>query len=130
MQVPDKLSGSNVSNDTSLSIIRILPATDETLAGDIMFDWNLDRKKFSIGDWMLVKYRSTNYPGEILQIVNEFQVNVMNKSGKFCGRLGDCLKKKKRFFTIVTILSNVSNPHQLLHHVVSLSSIRFDLMIT
>ena len=69
MQVPDKLSGSNISNDTSFSIIRILPATDETLVGDIMFDWNLDRKKFSIGDWMLVKYRSTNYPGEILQIV-------------------------------------------------------------
>ena len=84
MQIPDKLSVSNVSNGEAFSIIRILPATDETLVGDIMFDWNLDRKKFSIGDWVLVKYGSTNYPGEILQIVNnEFQVNVMNKSGKF-----------------------------------------------
>ena len=30
-----------------------------------------------------MKYDSTNYPGEILQIVNnEFQVNVTNKSGE------------------------------------------------
>ena len=44
-----------------------------------MFDQNLDRKKISIGDWVLVKYDSTNYPGEVLQIVNnEFLVNVMN----------------------------------------------------
>ena len=58
-----------------------------TLVGDVMFDQNLDRKKFSIGDWVLVKYDNTNYPGEILQIVNnEFQVYVMNKSGKFWRR--------------------------------------------
>ena len=49
-----------------------------------MFDQNLDRKKFSIGDRVLVKYDSTNYPGKILQIVNnEFHINAMNKSGKF-----------------------------------------------
>ena len=30
-------------------------ATDETLVGDVMFDQNLDRKKFSIRDWVLVK---------------------------------------------------------------------------
>ena len=49
-----------------------------------MFDQNLDRKTFSIGDWVLMKYGSTNYPSKILQIVNnEFQVNVMNKNGKF-----------------------------------------------
>ena len=67
-QGPNKLSVSNVSNGEAFSIIRILPATDETL----------------VGDWVLVKYDSTNYPGGILQIVNnEFQVNVMNKSGKF-----------------------------------------------
>ena len=64
-------------------MIKILPATDETLAVDVMFDQNLDRKKCSVGDWVLVKYDSTNYLGEILQIVNnEFQVNVTNKSGK------------------------------------------------
>ena len=83
-QSQHKLSVTNVSNGEAFSIIRTLPATDETVVGDIMFDKNLDRKKFSIGDWVLVKYDSTNYPGEILQIINnEFQVNVMNKRGKF-----------------------------------------------
>ena len=43
-----------------LSIIRILSVTDETLVGDVMFDQNLYRKKFSIGGWVLVKYDSTN----------------------------------------------------------------------
>ena len=46
------------------------------------------------------------------------------------GSFGDSLKKKTRFFTLVPILSNVSNPHKLLDHVVSLSFIRIDLMIT
>ena len=83
-QGPDKLSVSNVSNGEAFSIIRILPATDETLVGDVMFDQNRHRKKFSIGDWVLMKYDSTDYLGEILQIVNnKFQVNVMNNSGKF-----------------------------------------------
>ena len=80
-QDPDKLSVSNVSNGEAFSIIEILPATDETLVGEVMFDLNLDRKKFSLGDQVLVKYTSTNYSGEFLHIVNnEFQVNVMNKS--------------------------------------------------
>ena len=59
MQGPDRLSVSNVSNAEAFSIIRILPATDETLVGDVMFDQNLDWKKFSIRDWVLVKYNST-----------------------------------------------------------------------
>ena len=81
---PDKLSVSNVYNGEAFSIIRILSATDETLVHDVILDQDLDRKKFSIGDWVLVKYDSTNYPAEILQIVNnEFQVNFINKSGKF-----------------------------------------------
>ena len=44
MQGPDKVSVSNVSNGEAFSIIRILPATDETLVGGVMFDQNLDRK--------------------------------------------------------------------------------------
>ena len=84
MQGSDKLSVSKVSNGEAFSIIRILSAADETLVGGVMFDQNLDKKKFSIGDWGLVKYDSINYPGEILQIVNnQFQVNVMNKNVKF-----------------------------------------------
>ena len=84
MQSPVKLSVLNVSNGEASSNIRKLPATDETLVGDVMFDQNLDRKRFSIGDWVLMKYNSPNYPGEILEIVNnEFLVNIMNKSGKF-----------------------------------------------
>ena len=55
-QGPDKLNISNVFNVEAFSIIRILPATDETLVGDVMFDQNLDRKKFSIRDWV---------PGEV-----------------------------------------------------------------
>ena len=83
-QGPDKRSVSNVSNGEAFSIIGILPATDETLVSDVMFDQNFDRKNFSFGDWVLVKYNSTNYSGEILQIGNNgFQVNVMNKRGKF-----------------------------------------------
>ena len=83
-QGPDKLSVLNVSNGEAFSIIGIFPATDETLVSDVMFDQNFDRKNFSIEDWVLVKYNSTNYSGEILQIGNNgFQVNVMNKSGKF-----------------------------------------------
>ena len=42
-QGPNKLSVSNVSSGEAFSIIRILPAADETLVGDVM---NLDRKKF------------------------------------------------------------------------------------
>ena len=80
-QDPDKLSVSNVSNREAFSIIEILPAADEALVGEVMFDQNLDRKNFSLGDQVLVKYSSTNYPGEFLHIVNNaFQVNVMNKS--------------------------------------------------
>ena len=76
--------GPDVSNGKGFSTIRILPATVETLVGGVMFDQNLDRKKISIGNWVLVKYDSTNYPGKILEIVNnEFQVNVKNKSRKF-----------------------------------------------
>ena len=126
-QGPDKLHVSNVSNGEAFSIIRILPATIETLVGDTIFDQNLDRKNFSIGDWVLVKHDSINYPGKILQIVNnEFLVNVTNKSGKFWR----WPQKEDKIFPLVTILSNILNPHKLLDHVVSLSSIRFDLMIT
>ena len=52
-QGQDKLSVSNVSNSEAFSIIWILPATDETLVGDVMFDQNLDRKNFplEIGCW-------------------------------------------------------------------------------
>ena len=42
---------------------------------------------------------------------------------------GEGLKKKTRFFALVIILSNISKPHKLLGYAVSLSSIRFDLMI-
>ena len=49
-QGPDKLIISTVSNGEAFTINRILPATDETLIGDVMFDEDLYRKKFSIGD--------------------------------------------------------------------------------
>ena len=63
-QGPDKLSVSKVSIGEAFSIIRILSAADETLVGGVMFDQNLDKKKFSIGDWGLVKYDSTNNPAK------------------------------------------------------------------
>ena len=46
------------------------------------------------------------------------------------GNVGDGIKKKTRFFTLVRIFSNVLKPNKLLDHVISWSSIRFDLMIT
>ena len=57
---------------------------------------------------------------------NEFQVNVMNKIEAF----GYVLKRRQTFFTRVTISSNVLNPHKLLDHVTSVSSVRFKLMIS
>ena len=73
-----------------------------------MFDQNLDRKTFSIGDWVLVKCYSTNYPGEILEIVNnEFQVNVMNKSQKFWTWPQ---KEDKIFYTSNSIVKRIEPP--------------------
>ena len=57
---------------------------------------------------MLVKYESTHYPGLILQIVNNvFQVNVMNKSGKFWRWLQ---KEDKIFYTSNNIVKCIEPP--------------------
>ena len=103
-----KLSVSKVSNGEAFSIIRIFSAEEDTLVGGVMFDQNLDKKKFSIGDWGLVKYDSTNYPGEILQIVNnQFQVNVMSKNVKFWRRPQ---KEDKIFCTSHNIVKHIEAP--------------------
>ena len=54
---------------------------------------------------MLVKYGSKNYPGKILQIVDsEFQVNDMNKTGKFW-RWPQ--KEEKIFYTSNNIVKHI-----------------------
>lgn len=104
-QGQDKLSVSNVSSGEASSMIKILPATDETLAVDVMFDQNLDRKKFSFGDRVLVNYNSANYPGEFLHIGNnEFRVNVMNTSWKLWRRTE---KEEKIFYTSNNIIKRI-----------------------
>ena len=55
-----------------------------------------------------MKYGSSNYPSEILQIVyNEFQVNIMNKSGKFW-RWPQ--KEDKIFYTSNNIIKCIEPP--------------------
>ena len=72
---------------------------------------NEDQESLSsgIGDWVLVCYDGDNFPGEITQVIGEFdfEVNVMHRSG---GVYWQCplLKEGKIFYHKQNIIKKLS----------------------
>ena len=83
-----QLEVSIISSDEPFSLVNIfkVPEDTESESGESQLNPISDSPnsdiQIDIGDWVLVHYQGSNFPGEVTAIYGlDFQVNVMHKSG-------------------------------------------------
>ena len=88
-QSSTKLSVSITSSDNEFTVVDLFKSDDSDSETDNCNDNDVEEQKeanvsLTVGEWVLVSYDGTNFPGEILKIVGEeCEVTVMHQSGKF-----------------------------------------------
>ena len=108
----EQLEVSIVSSDESFSLVNIFKVPEDTESESWESQLNPIFKsdiQIDIGDWVLVHYQGSNFPGEVTGIYGlDFQVNVVHKSGNVFWKWP--LKEDKILYEMQSVLAKLGPP--------------------
>ena len=84
-------------------------STDDDSDNDKSNDNEVKNFEINLGDWVLVSYEDDVFPGEVIAVLdNDFQVNVMHKSGNSFWKWP--AQEDNIFYTRENIVRNLDQP--------------------